>query len=275
MKVENYRFIAHIYYRIALSSKNCFWLRPAFLKSQLERDSIRMEKTDAKKIKTIPMEQETKQSRIVAWTFLTGKEQQTSGKLTDGQRWINPYTKPINSLYRPPLKMDVVFSLIGNYILNKIAKFVRWCTPEYTLQKITSTNRTSDRLHSYVITEFYTYENQLKLYILKSDNRDYLFEGFVANVSLKKQYASIDLGWYGNIADNRRWILRFQMIYFVFKIRNWGNPFNVIHSKSVVEVKDIWLKYWILYEREHRMEEELVIDSLNGFDFSKWIFFWN
>jgi len=72
-----YRFIANIIIDSSQFSKNCFWFTTLVSKeSNLKGIYKLLEKTDAKQIKTIPMGTGNKTSRIVAWTFLTGKEQQ-------------------------------------------------------------------------------------------------------------------------------------------------------------------------------------------------------
>lgn len=96
--------------------------------------------------------------------------------------------------------------------------------------------------------EFYTYD-PVNCYT-ESDNLDYLFEDLL-QCKFEEDNMIIDLGWYGNIADNDGGF-KIQMI----KDQNWEIPFNVIHSKSVVEVKDILIKILNYYTSENIENEE-------------------
>ena len=71
-----YIFIETMIRESKLFSTNCFWFSTLVSKeSNLKGIQQLLEKSEAKQIKTIPMGTGNKQSRIVAWTFFTGKEQ--------------------------------------------------------------------------------------------------------------------------------------------------------------------------------------------------------
>ena len=52
----------------------------------------------------------------------------------------------------------------------------------------------------------------------------------------------IDLGWYGNIETNQG-----EFRIHIIINENWDFPFNIIHSKSVEEVKTILTKIFQYY----------------------------
>ena len=67
-----------------LFSKNCFWFSTLVSKeSNLSRIQGLLENSKATEIKTIPMGTGNKRSRVVAWTFLSGEEQEEWAK----SRW--------------------------------------------------------------------------------------------------------------------------------------------------------------------------------------------
>lgn len=71
-----YTFIETMIRESKLFSKSCFWFSTLVSKeSNLKGIHRLLEKSGAKEIKTIPMGTGNKQSRIVAWTFLSGEEQ--------------------------------------------------------------------------------------------------------------------------------------------------------------------------------------------------------
>lgn len=82
--------------------------------------------------------------------------------------------------------------------------------------------------------DFYTYDpvNNFN----ESDNLDYLYEDLL-QCKFEEDDMIIDLGWYGNIADNQG-EFKIQMI----QNENWEIPFKVFHSKSVHEIKEILIK---------------------------------
>ncbi|MFT4660383.1 MAG: hypothetical protein ACI8XB_000651 [Patiriisocius sp.] len=59
----------------------------------------------------------------------------------------------------------------------------------------------------------------------------------------------VDIGWYGDIKKNKG-EYRINLI----KNENWDEPFNVIYSKSVVEIKDLLTKI-IKYYTKTEIEE--------------------
>jgi 23S rRNA (adenine1618-N6)-methyltransferase len=71
-----YKFIQNMIRESEKISKNCYWFSTLVSKqSNLKGIYKLLEKTEAKQIRTIPMGTGNKSSRIVAWTFLSGKEQ--------------------------------------------------------------------------------------------------------------------------------------------------------------------------------------------------------
>lgn len=71
-----YQFIQNMISESEKNAKNCFWFSTIVSKqSNLKAISQLLEKTEAKQIKMIPMGTANKTSRIVAWTFLSKKEQ--------------------------------------------------------------------------------------------------------------------------------------------------------------------------------------------------------
>ena len=71
-----YGFIQNMIRESKLFSKSCFWFSTLVSKqSNLKGVQGALERSGAHRIKTIPMGTGNKISRIVAWTFLSGKEQ--------------------------------------------------------------------------------------------------------------------------------------------------------------------------------------------------------
>ena len=71
-----YGFIQHMIRESKLFSKNCFWFSTLVSKHEnLKGIRLSLEKSEAQQIRTITLGTGNKISRIVAWTFLTGKEQ--------------------------------------------------------------------------------------------------------------------------------------------------------------------------------------------------------
>ncbi len=71
-----YKFIQRIINESEQFSKNCYWFSTLVSKqSNLKRIYKVLDKTNATQIKKIPMGTANKSSRIVAWTFLSKKEQ--------------------------------------------------------------------------------------------------------------------------------------------------------------------------------------------------------
>jgi hypothetical protein len=82
--------------------------------------------------------------------------------------------------------------------------------------------------------DFYNYDPEKNFN--ESDNLDYLYEDLL-QCKFEENNMIIDLGWYGNIAENKGGF-KIQMI----KDQNWEIPFNVVHSKSVDETMEILIK---------------------------------
>lgn len=54
----------------------------------------------------------------------------------------------------------------------------------------------------------------------------------------------IDLGWYGDIRTNKG-----EFRIYIIKNENWDTPFNIIHSKSVEEITELFTKILQYYTR--------------------------
>lgn len=87
--------------------------------------------------------------------------------------------------------------------------------------------------------DFHTYD-PLNSYT-ESDNLDYLHEDLL-QCKFPEDDILIDLGWYGNIADNKG---EFQIQ--IIKNENWEMPLNTSYSKSVIEIKEILDKILLYY----------------------------
>ncbi len=84
-----YKFIQNMIRESKKFSKNCYWFTSLVSKqSNLKGIYKLLEKIEAKQIKTIPMGTGNKSSRIVAWTFLSVKEQ---------KEWIETRWKTLSS----------------------------------------------------------------------------------------------------------------------------------------------------------------------------------
>lgn len=80
------RFIRDMIRQSKLFSASCFWFSTAVSKqSHLKRIYDALKKAEALEVRTIPMGQGNKSSRIVAWTFLTREQQEKWIKT----RWNN------------------------------------------------------------------------------------------------------------------------------------------------------------------------------------------
>lgn len=88
--------------------------------------------------------------------------------------------------------------------------------------------------------DFYTYDpfNEFN----EADSLQYLNEDIFQCV-FPAQNLIIDIGWYGNIATNQG-----EFRIHVIINENWDFPFNVIHSKSVDEAKEVLLKILKYYD---------------------------
>ena len=82
-----------------------------------------------------------------------------------------------------------------------------------------------------VNNDFYTYDpvNHFK----EGHSIKYLNEDLL-QCSFPKSHMIIDLGWYGDLLANKG-----EFRIYVIQNENWQVPFNVIHSKSVDEIKDL------------------------------------
>ena len=78
------RFVKKMIKESKKFGKSCFWFTSLISKSaNLKSAYATLEDVEAIEIKTIPMGQGNKSSRLIAWTFLTSEEQQTWAK----SRW--------------------------------------------------------------------------------------------------------------------------------------------------------------------------------------------
>lgn len=72
------RFVREMVFQSRIYSGSCFWFSSLISKqSNLQPIYDALKKTEAMEVKTIPMGQGTKTSRIVAWTFFTPEQQKT------------------------------------------------------------------------------------------------------------------------------------------------------------------------------------------------------
>ena len=95
--------------------------------------------------------------------------------------------------------------------------------------------------------DFYSYDpvNSFKeAYSLKYLNEDLL------QCSFPEDDWIIDLGWYGDVISNKG-----EFRIYIIKNENWQIPFNVIHSKSVEEIKDLLSKILQYYTRTETKSE--------------------
>ena len=76
----------------------------------------------------------------------------------------------------------------------------------------------------------------------EADSLQYLNEDIFQCV-FPAQNLIIDIGWYGNVATNQG-----EFRIHVIINENWDFPFNVIHSKSVDEAKEVLLKILKYYD---------------------------
>ena len=80
-----YKFIQNMLRESKKFTKNCYWFSTLVSKqSNLKGIYKSLEKSEAKQIRTIPMETGNKTTRIIAWTFLTKEEQKEWTKT----RWV-------------------------------------------------------------------------------------------------------------------------------------------------------------------------------------------
>ena len=82
--------------------------------------------------------------------------------------------------------------------------------------------------------EFYNYDpvNSFN----EADSLNYLNEDLL-QVAFPEEDMIIDLGWYGDISSNKG-----EFRIYLIKNENWEIPVNIIHSKSVEEIKSLLTK---------------------------------
>ena len=90
--------------------------------------------------------------------------------------------------------------------------------------------------------DFYDY-NPLDSYN-KPDSLKYLNEDLL-QCSFPEDEVIIDLGWYGDITANKG-----EFRIHIIQNENWEIPFNIIHSKSVDETKELLIKILDYYTRK-------------------------
>ena len=67
----------------------------------------------------------------------------------------------------------------------------------------------------------------------EADNLKYLNEDLL-QCAFPGEDIVIDLGWYGDIISNKG-----EFKIYIIKNENWEIPINIIHSKSVLEIKTL------------------------------------
>lgn len=92
-----------------------------------------------------------------------------------------------------------------------------------------------------VYNDFYSYDplNSFN----EEDSIKYLNEDLL-QYTFPEDDLIIDLGWYGDIISNKG-----EFRIHIIQNENWDIPLNIIHSKSVVEVKDLLTKILHYYTR--------------------------
>lgn len=82
-----------------------------------------------------------------------------------------------------------------------------------------------------VNNDFYSYDpvNSFN----EVDSLKYLNEDLL-QCSFPAEHMIIDVGWYGDIITNKG-----EFRIYIIEYENWQIPFNIIHSKSVEETKDL------------------------------------
>ena len=77
----------------------------------------------------------------------------------------------------------------------------------------------------------------------EADSLKYLNEDLL-QCSFPEDDMIIDLGWYGDLISNKG-----EFRIYIIKNENWEIPFNIIHSKSVEEIKNLLTKILQYYTR--------------------------
>ena len=90
--------------------------------------------------------------------------------------------------------------------------------------------------------DFYTYD-PLNAFN-EADSYKYLNEDIFQCV-FPEQNLIVDVGWFGDIPSNRG-----EFRIHIIINENWDFPFNVIHSKSVEEVKELLHKIFKYYSKK-------------------------
>lgn len=89
--------------------------------------------------------------------------------------------------------------------------------------------------------DFYNYDPvnaYNKAHSLKYLNEDIL------QCTFPEEELIIDLGWYGDIDTNKG-----EFKIYIIQNENWEIPFNIIHSKSVEEIKELLNKILDYYRK--------------------------
>ena len=89
--------------------------------------------------------------------------------------------------------------------------------------------------------DFYNYDPvnaYNKVHSLKYLNEDLL------QCTFPEEELIIDLGWYGDIDTNKG-----EFKIYIIQNENWEIPFNIIHSKSVEEIKELLNKILDYYRK--------------------------
>ena len=85
-----------------------------------------------------------------------------------------------------------------------------------------------------VNNDFYTYDPEKDFQ--EGNSIKYLNE-YLLQCTFPKAGMIIYLGWYGDVLSNKG-----EFRIYVIQNENWEIPFNVIHSKSVKEIKELLVK---------------------------------
>ncbi len=89
--------------------------------------------------------------------------------------------------------------------------------------------------------DFYSYDPTNSFN--EADSAKYLNEDLL-QCSFPEEDMIIDLGWYGDVIANKG-----EFRIYIIQNENWEVPFNVIHSKSVEETKDLLTKILQYYTK--------------------------
>lgn len=87
---------------------------------------------------------------------------------------------------------------------------------------------------------------------IEADSLNYLSEDLL-HCSFPEENITIDLGWYGDLSRNKG-----EFKIHIIENENWEVPLNVIHSKSVEEIKTLLnkiLQYYTAVENNTEYNE--------------------